>query len=94
MKNFFNVGMEKKSFLKFKKGKQILLLNKAVKKVGSEPKLANIIKIPKTSIYSYRNEIHPLPLERAKKLVRFLKLDFREIKKRETSRANRLYRME
>jgi hypothetical protein len=71
----------KKISLKFKKGKQSLLLNEAIEKIGSEKKLANLIKIPKTSIYSYRNEIHPLPIERAKKLVKFLSIDFKETKR-------------
>ncbi len=72
---------EKEFFLIFKEGKQGLLLDEAVKESGSETKLASLIRIPKASIYSYRNEIRPLPLKRAKELTKFLRVDFKEIKK-------------
>jgi len=73
--------MEKKFLLRLKKGKQRLLLQKAIKKAGSERKLVKLINIPSASIYSYKKEIHPIPLERAKKLAKFLRIDFNKLKK-------------
>ncbi len=73
--------MEKKVLLKLKEGKQKLLLEKAIKKAGSERKLSQLMKISSASIYSYKSEIHLLPLERAKKLSNFLEIDFNKFKK-------------
>ncbi len=73
--------MKKKIFLKFKKGEQKLFLEKAIKKAGSKLELSKLSNIPNSSIYSYKNEIHPLTLERTKSLAKFLKLDFNKIKK-------------
>ncbi|MGB2706469.1 MAG: helix-turn-helix transcriptional regulator [Candidatus Omnitrophota bacterium] len=73
--------MKKEVFLKFKKGKQKSIFIRAIKKAGSEKKLANLIRVSPASIYDYKNEIRPLPIKRAEKLARFLNLDFIEIKK-------------
>ncbi len=71
--------MKKKVFLQFKKGKQRLLLIDAIKKAGSERNLINLIKMPSASIYDYKNEIRPIPKERARSLAKFLNLDFNKI---------------
>lgn len=57
------------------------MIIRAIKKAGSERKLANLIRISTASIYDYKNEIRPLPIERTKKLAKFLNLDFNKIKK-------------
>ncbi|MCD6477093.1 MAG: hypothetical protein J7K26_02950 [Candidatus Aenigmarchaeota archaeon] len=64
------------SFIKFKKGKQRYLVSKAIEIAGSERKLEKISKIPKSSIYGYKNELYNLPLERAKILAKICKIDF------------------
>src|SRR3989344_910058 len=67
--------------IKFKKGKQILLMEKAIKKAGSERKLKKILKIPNQTINHYRNELVNISKERLDLIINFLGINIREIDK-------------
>lgn len=66
--------------IKFKEGKQNWLLEKAIAKAGSERKLKKILKIPNQTINRYRREQHLLSEERFNLILKFLKLDKKEVK--------------
>lgn len=59
-------------FVKLLDGEENKLIEKAIKKAGSERKLARAIGIPISSIYQYKNEMMNLPKKRFKKLIKFL----------------------
>jgi len=63
--------------LKFKRGKQKELVIKAIKKAGSERKLEKITRIPKSSLYYYKNEKFNITLKRARTLAYFLSIRFK-----------------
>jgi len=63
-------------YVKFKKNEQKKLMKKALQKAGSERALEKILKIPKISIYFYKNEKRNLPLKSAKQITEYLGLEF------------------
>ncbi len=67
--------------VKFCKGKQNWLLEKAIAKAGSERKLAEIIKVSHQLINHYRREHWFLPINRLNLILKFLILSRRKINK-------------
>jgi len=63
------------AFFKFKKGKQKELVERAIKMAGTERELEKITRIPKSSLYEYKNENYNISVERVKILTNFLKLN-------------------
>ncbi len=67
--------------VKFYKGKQNWLLEKAIAKAGSERKLGKIIKVSRQAVNQYRKENWLLSFERLNLILNFLKLNRNKIKK-------------
>ena len=67
--------------VKFYKGKQNWLLEKAIAKAGSERKLGEIIETPRQTINYYRREHRLLSDNRLNLILNFLKLNKKKIKK-------------
>ncbi len=67
--------------VKFYKGKQNWLLEKAIAKAGSERKLSQIVNISHQLVNHYRREHWLLPDMRLRRILDFLKLNRKEIKK-------------
>jgi len=65
--------------IKFKKGKQKWLLNKAIEKAGSERKLKKILGIPNQSLNNYRRERTNIDEKRLNKILNFLGLNIKDI---------------
>lgn len=66
--------------IRFQEGKQKWLVEKAIKKAGSERKLKKITKIPNQTINQYRNEYTYISEQRLNIILNFLKLDKEKIK--------------
>lgn len=67
--------------VKFYKGKQNWLIEKAIAKAGSEMKLGEIIKVSRQTINHYRRENWLLPTNRLKSILNFLNLNKNKINK-------------
>lgn len=59
-------------FLKFKKGKQKEIIQKAITKAGSERKLCKVIGMSKGALYRYKSEKGNIPKNRYQKVIMFL----------------------
>ncbi len=70
-------------FYKFKKGKQRELLQRAIKKAGSERKLAKSTKLPKGSISSIKLEKRVLSEKHALEICNFLNISLNEMNYKE-----------
>lgn len=67
--------------IKFYKGEQNRLLEKAIEKAGSERKLGEIIETPRQTINYYRREHRFLSENRLNLILNFLNLDKKKIRK-------------
>jgi len=67
--------------IKFKEGKQKWLMEKAIKKAGSERKLKIIIKIPNQTINHYRTEYTNISRDRLNLIIGFLKINKEKVEK-------------
>lgn len=67
--------------IKFKRGKQREILEKAILKAGSERKLKEILDIPNQTINHYRNELINISEDRLNLVLNFLKSDRNEVEK-------------
>ncbi len=67
--------------VKFKRGKQKLLLERAISKAGSERKLKKVLGIPNQTVNSYRNERIYISEERLIAIANYLCKDLSEVRK-------------
>ncbi|MBS3151234.1 hypothetical protein J4443_02535 [Candidatus Woesearchaeota archaeon] len=67
--------------IKFKKGKQRWLMEKAIKKAGSERKLKKILKIPNQTVNHYRTEYVNISKKRLDLIINFLGIKINDVDK-------------